>query len=408
MRKKLYLQKSVVFCDTTEIDMGNIILNCCVNNFLASVECVDMPSLRYVPMAICGDPALQNGSVIAKNDEARKCGVVTGEPSRSAVAKCPSLVIVRPDYSKYKRYSDKLFEIFKKMGDTVYFNKISEGWIDVSSRCETIEEGLAIAEKLKIRVRKELSLSLTVGVSYNFVFSKLASDLAEGGIYSISKNDVESTVWPLQADKLISIGDATKKLLRGLNINTIGDLAAADPTELSGVLGDNGFRLWSYANGNDSGFDPMASGEFECKSVANSVAPSRPIIGDGDARAFLFVLSETIANRLDRMGVHAERIGVFVKTADEAQFSRFRTFSSPTADKYVIYENAYDLLCKNFAFDQGILRLSIRADKLTDDCFEQISLFDFDVVPSSFDVEDTIRDVILRYGSPDIEDTENM
>ena len=124
--------------------------------------------------------------------------------------------------------------------------------------------------------------------------------------------------------------------------------------------------------------------------------------------AFLFVLSETIANRLDRMNLFAARIGIFVRTADETQFSRFRTFSNPTADKYIIYENARDLLIKNFPFDQGITRLSIRTDKLTDETYEQISLFDFDIGGATFEIEDTIRDVILRYGSPDIEDTETL
>ena len=153
------------------------ILHCDANNFYASVECLDRPDLKNKPVAVCGDAEKRHGIILAKNDIAKKAGVKTAETINSARNKCPDLVLVSPHFEKYVAVSDSIFDIYKQYTDKVEPFGIDEGWLDVTSSSRLFGDGVKIANELRARVKKQIGLTISVGVSFTKIFAKLGSDL---------------------------------------------------------------------------------------------------------------------------------------------------------------------------------------------------------------------------------------
>ena len=156
--------------------MSRVILHCDCNNFFASVETILNPSYKNVPLAVCGSEAARHGIVLAKNEIAKKCGIVTAETVYSARKKCPNLVIAEPHYDEYTKFSRRVNEIYARYTDIIEPFGIDESWLDVTASQRLFGGGEEIANKIRCDIKREIGITVSVGVSFNKVFAKLGSD----------------------------------------------------------------------------------------------------------------------------------------------------------------------------------------------------------------------------------------
>ena len=231
-------------------DRKRVILHSDLNNFFASVEIANDPSLAGRPLIVCGDPKERHGIVLAKNEEAKKFGIKTAETVYSALRKCPELQLVPSHFSEYKRYSRLVREIYGRYTDKIEECSIDECALDMTESTFLFGDGRTIAERIRKEVKAELGVTVSVGVSFNKVFAKLASELKKpDAVTVVSEENYREVVFPLPVTELLFVGDSTARTLAGLGIKTIGELAGADEGLLTQKLGKRGRQLRVYARG---------------------------------------------------------------------------------------------------------------------------------------------------------------
>ena len=228
------------------------ILHSDMNCFYASVEMMLDPSLRGKPVAVCGSTENRHGIVLAKSELAKKAGVKAGMVNWEARQLCPGLVMVKPQYDQYLKYSELARNIYQRYTDQVEPYGMDECWLDVTGSRGVCGDGMKIAESIRQEIKEELGLTVSIGVSFNKIFAKLGSDMKKpDAVTEITKDTFQEKVWPLPASDLLFVGRATDAKFRNYGIHTIGDIAATDPQFLKRLLGVNGLQLWRYAAGKD-------------------------------------------------------------------------------------------------------------------------------------------------------------
>ena len=292
------------------------VLHSDLNNFYASVECALNPELRKYPIAVCGDPDARHGIVLAKSEAAKKCGVKTGEAIWQARQKCGNLKVVPPHFSEYVRYSQAVRNIYLDYTDQVEPFGLDEAWLDVTGS-RILGDGESIANELRARVKRELDVTVSVGVSFNKVFAKLGSDMKKpDAITMITSDNFRKKVWPLPVSDLLYVGPATTRKLARRNVFTIGQLANTPPEVLQSAMGKVGLLIWQYANGLENSPVAVYGSSVPMKSVGNSTTTPRDLRSDDDARITLFLLSESVAERLREQGLKAQEVSVSVRSND--------------------------------------------------------------------------------------------
>ena len=231
-----------------------IIFHCDLNCFFASVELLDKPALQDVPVAVCGDPASRHGIILAKNEPAKQMGIQTAETVWQAKQKCPHLILLPPHHSLYADYSRRVNTIYGQYTDLVEPFGIDESWLDITGSMHLFGgDGKAIADQLRQRLREELGLTISVGVSFNKIFAKLGSDYKKPDATTvIDRDNWQRIVWPLPVGDLLGVGRSTQKLLRQYGVETIGQLAAFPRETLETLMGKHGAQLHDYANGQEN------------------------------------------------------------------------------------------------------------------------------------------------------------
>ena len=205
------------------------ILHCDLNNFYVSVASRDNETLKGKPVAVGGSVEERHGIILAKSEEAKKFSVTTGEAIWQAKQKCPSLIIVPPDFKRYQHFSLMVRKIYERYTDLVEPFGIDECWLDVTGSRRLFGSEYEIAEKIRNDVKTETGLTISVGVSFNKIFAKLGSDLKKPDAVSVIPYDsFKEVVWGLDASCLLGVGRSTEKKLRELAIFTVGDLANTD------------------------------------------------------------------------------------------------------------------------------------------------------------------------------------
>ena len=178
--------------------MDRVILHCDVNSFYASVELLGRPDLRDKPVAVSGNPDDRHGIVLAKNEAAKRFGVITAETVWQAKKKCPGLVFLPPHHDKYRDFCSKLNKIYNQYTNLVEPFSVDESWLDVTASRRLFGDGKQIADALRNRVKKELGLSLSVGVSYNKIFAKMGSEYKKPDATTlINRENYRDLLWPL-------------------------------------------------------------------------------------------------------------------------------------------------------------------------------------------------------------------
>ena len=353
--------------------MDRAVLHSDLNNFYATVEKKLFPDLAGKPIAVCGDREARHGIVLAKSEEAKKFGVKTGDVIWEAERKCPGLIVRPARFPEYVRYSRAVRDIYARYTDLIEPFGIDECWLDVT-HSKIFGSGEEIAERIRREVRKELGLTVSVGVSFNKVFAKLASDLKKpDAVTAVTRDNYREKIWPLPVSDLLFVGKATAKKLSAVGIATIGQLAAAEPEFLGRYLGKWGETLSVYARGEDKSPVRNMNESADLKSIGNSVTYREDIYNYEDIKRLLYVLSESVASRLRSSGLgKADTVHLWVRDKGLSNYS-FQRKVRPTALCGEIAEAAFSLFKSQYTarravrglgvtvsgFDKGVQQLSI-------------------------------------------------
>ena len=206
--------------------MDRVILHSDANCFYAGVEMLYHPELRERPMAVGGNGTGRYGIILTANYIAKRKGVKTGMAVWQAVEACPELTVIPPRMELYLRFSEWLREIYREYTDRVEPFGSDECWLDVTESVGIKGDGLHVAEEIRNRVKAELGITVSVGVSFNKIFAKLGSDYKKpDAVTTMLRCEFQKKAWPLPAGDLLLVGRSTKKKLTELGVGTIGDIA---------------------------------------------------------------------------------------------------------------------------------------------------------------------------------------
>lgn len=355
--------------------MDRVILHIDMNNFYASVETLYDPSLRDIPMAVGGDKERRHGIVLAKNMLAKAKGVKTAEALWEAERKCPGIRFVPPHFDRYAKYSRLAKEIYMQYTDMVESFGLDECWLDVTGSTRLFGSGREIAEEIRERVKAELGLTVSVGVSFNKIFAKLGSDYKKpDAVTEFTRENYRELVWPLDAAELLFVGKSTQAALRKYGLYTIGDVARADRKLLKRLLGKCGEQLSLYANGEDMSPVMRVSEHSEIKSIGNSTTAIHDLRDDGEIRAELYMLSESVARRLREKGFCGYNVQLSVRKYNLETYQRQKTLDVAAADSESIFQAAYGLF-KAHHTGESIRSIGVRVSALAPIEMAQCSLF---------------------------------
>ena len=355
-----------------------IIIHCDLNCFFASVELLDKPALQDVPVAVCGDPASRHGIILAKNEPAKQMGVQTAETVWQAKQKCPHLVLLPPHHNLYADYSRRVNAIYGQYTDLVEPFGIDESWLDVTGSLHLFGgDARQLADDIRGRLRQELGLTISVGVSFNKVFAKLGSDYKKPDATTvISRENWRDMVWPLPVGDLLYVGRAARRTLAQYGVETIGQLAACKLEMLEQLMGKTGVQLHRYANGlDDAPVRPQHEHE-PVKSVGNSTTFPENLTRWEQVRSGLQMLSDSVAGRLRQQGRDCGGVAVGVRDAQVRTVSRQMRLPGPTHLMRDIYNAALELTQQLWKAPTPIRLLSVTALYITEsaDSYQQLDL----------------------------------
>lgn len=355
-----------------------IIFHLDMNSFYASVEQAHDPSLKGKAIAIAGNPKERRGILVTCSYEARARGVYTTMSVWEAKRKCPELILLPPNFERYRIASKAIFEILRSYTHLVEPVSIDEGYMDVTE-VDMNNDAVSFARSIQDRIIRELDLPCSIGIAPNKFLAKTASNLKKPmGITVLRKRQVNEILWPLPVIDMHGIGESTAKKLETIGIISIGDLASASPNLLKEKLGKNGVRLQNRANGIDNReVDPESI--YDTKSVGNSTTLPFDETNIEDLEKVFIRLSKKVAARLDAKNLAGRSITIHIRDANWKNKTRSKTVTNRLYKEQEINQLALDLFQASWNGDPVRL-LGVTVNNVYDkgESVEQLSIFNFE------------------------------
>lgn len=353
------------------------ILHSDLNNFYASVECLRNPEIRDKPVVVVGSKEDRHGIVLAKNMIAKSAGVKTGDVYWEAKQKCgKNMIEVQADFVTYLQVSRAVRKIYEDYTDRIEAYGIDECWLDVTASESIFGGGEVIAEAIRYRIKKELGLTVSIGVSWNKIFAKLGSDMKKpDAVTVITKENYKQKVWTLPVEELLYVGKATKRKLNRIGVTTIGELANTPMNILTDMLGKSGEYLYAFANGADASPVVTVGEEENIKSIGNSLTVYRDLKDDEDVKMIIYLLADSIAARMRESGMNKARtVHVYARASDLSGFHKQGRTSRPTGSVHDIAELAFKLFKEVYPWRENVRGVGV---SVSDFYFgpEQLDLF---------------------------------
>ena len=384
--------------------MTRTILHSDMNNCYASIERKLNPSLVGKRLVVCGSVEDRHSIVLAKSYEAKAFGVKTGDSLFEAKMKCPGLVAVKPHYDEYFKFSKLAHKIYYSYTNQVEPFGLDECWLDVTGSEKLFGSGETIAHEIKERIKKELGITVSIGVSYNKIFAKLGSDLKKpDAVTVISKNDFKEIVWPLSTDAIIGIGSKTKKKLMYMNINTLGELAKADVNLLKRKLGIRGLYLWQYANGYDTSEVCDYFHRDKIKSISRGVTTKADLNSYDEVKKIFEELAIEVSKKLIEEDLKAGGVRITIRDKNLDYVSFQKVFTETSISALRLNDKAMELFKERYDFKEAIRSLTISAINLTRNTkTEQLSLFAPKKVIKDDRLEKAFNEIREKFGKDKI------
>ena len=333
--------------------------------------------IRTIPAIIGGDQKSRHGIVLAKSVPAKKYGIRTGEPVANAFRKCPNLHMEAPDHKMYHQHSKELMAFLRSYTPDIEQVSVDECYMDFTGIASRYVSPVEAAFEIKDEVKRRFGFTVNVGISDVKVLAKMASDFQKPDrVHTLFKSEIQEKMWPLPISELFMAGHSSVETLKKLEIQTIGDLAKADPKLIEMHLKSHGRRLWEFANGIDDSV--VESEKAEAKGIGNSTTLSKDVTTKEEAHKVLLSLAQSVGGRLRKHRYHAGMVNVEIKYADFTVSSHQKQLERTTASDQLIYQAATELFGEMWD-GKPIRLLGIRTSKLSqEDEPQQLSLFDMD------------------------------
>ncbi|MFD2762303.1 DNA polymerase IV [Lentibacillus juripiscarius] len=357
---------------------GRVIFHVDMNSFYASVEMAYDPSLKGKPLAIAGNPEERKGIVVTSSYEARAKGVKTTMQLWEARKLCPELIVLRPNFERYRTASKEMFQMLAAITPYVQPVSIDEGYMDVTG---TEEHGspIDIAQNLQQKISNELDLPCSIGIAPNKFLAKMASDMKKPmGITILRKRDIEEKLWPLPIEEMYGVGSKTAVKMRAIEIGTIGDLADGDAYQLKQLFGINGERLKNRANGMDERpVDPDAVNEF--KSIGSSQTLPVDTTDEAEIRKLMHQLAENVERRMKRKQAAGRSIQIMIRYHDRTTVTRSKKLHDYIDKKDDILYAAEDLFQKHWNTEPiRLLGITVQDADEKQNIARQLDLFTYE------------------------------
>jgi DNA polymerase-4 len=311
--------------------------------FFAAVEQKRRPELIGMPVVIggAGDPT-QRGVVSTASYEARKYGIHSAMPLRTAYKLCPQAVFLPVDYEEYTRISGRIKQILREFSPAMEDVGIDEAFLDLSQIDKPAQE---VGGEIKRRVKKETDLTCSIGIAPNKLLAKMASDMEKpDGLTILTENDVESRIWPLFVRKLPGIGPKTETLLKTTGIETIGKLASLSLEQMRKIFGRSyGEYLWSASHGIDE--SPLVM-HWEPKSISRETTFQNDIRHWQVIAKNLVELTKDVFDAMKQEGYKGRTVTVKIRFNDFETLTRAKTLAEPTDLPDVLRKAAFDCLSR--------------------------------------------------------------
>lgn len=380
--------------------MNRIILHSDCNNFYASVECLYNPAIRNKPIAVCGNEELRHGIVLAKNYIAKKYNIQTGDTIWMAKKKCNDLIVVPPHFDRYLQFSKLAKQIYNEYTNQVESFGLDECWLDVTGSTSLFGDGKIIANKIRNRIKEELGITVSIGVSFNKIFAKLGSDMKKpDAITVINQTDFKEIVWKLPVNDLLNVGKSTFLLLKKYSIHTIGDLANTNVNFLKSKLGKRGISLWNYANGKDDSPVLDIQSNYNIKSISNSTTTPRDLTTEEDIKIILLKLSESVASKLRDAELLCNTVQLDIRKSNLSTIQRQGKLFSPTNNSTDIFKKSFQIFKQHIELGEPIRSMGVRVCNLVKNNNTQMNLFsDINHSQRNLNVDIAVDKLRKRFG----------
>lgn len=372
-------------------------INCCY----AAIEHLHHPELAGKPLAVGGDPEARHGIVLTADYIAKKHGVKTGMALWQAKQICPEINFISPRMDLYLRFSKMAHEIYGEYTDLQEAYGIDESWLDVTDSVSIKGDGYKIAQEISNRMKSELGITVSIGVSFNKIYAKLGSDYKKpDAITTMYRDEFQKKAWVLPASDLLYVGRSTSTKLQKLGIRTIGDLARTDEKILHSQFGKMGDILWAFANGYDDSPVKYEDAHAPIKSIGNSTTTPRDLVNEQDVKIVLTILAESVAARLRENGFKCRVVEISIRDNELFSFTRQRKLDHATNVTREIAEEAFRLFQENYNWQKPIRSVGVRgADLVNDNYWEQIDLFSsVEFREKQMKVDAAVDDIRRRFG----------
>lgn len=377
------------------IDVNNAFLSWSAVYYLENGSNID---IRNTYAVIGGDEKNRTGIVLAKSNPAKKLGVVTGETLYAARKKCPNLKTYPMNYPYYQMMSNKLFNLIKKYSPDIEIASIDECYLDYTKVKNMYGDPVEFAEKIQKEVYDTLKFTINIGIANNKLCAKMASDFSKPNkIHTCYDYEVRMKMWPLDVSELFGVGKKSSEKLKMLGINTISDLANADPMRLYPYFKNQTTHLINIANGIDNSI--VDSSDIENKGISNEVTLSHDINDIAELDKYLLSLSEKVSLRLRKEKKYASVIAVILKDNEFRRRTHQKKLDNPTNSSEEIYKYS-KLILRQMHNDDFIRLIGLRLDNLTTESIKQISIFQsFDDNIKDEKLDKTLDELKNKYGT---------
>jgi len=376
-----------------------------MNAFFISCEGTRHPEIEGKPAAVAGDPVNRTGIILTANYEARKYGIKTTMILREAFRLCPNLIIIPPDHQFYEQKSKEVMKILSSYTPIIEQNSIDEAWLDMTGCSRIFGEPLESSKNIMERIKEELRLGCSIGISENKFLSKMASEMKKPqGITELWKKNIKQKMWPLPVNYMYGVGKQTAQKLHNMGITTIKDLALYDREYLLKKLGKMGVELFLMANGIDTSLVTPRT-DSDMKSIGRSVTLTHDTTDMEYASSVLLELSDEVGMTARKYGKKGHTVQISIKYSDFKSITRQMTVPATCLVKDIYAAGI--MLFKNNWNKEPIRLLGISLSGFDNNYeFEQISLFQLPKVSNEKSysdkieiIENTIHIIRQKYGS---------
>lgn len=383
----------------TKVKKHRIIFHIDMNCFYASVEMALNPSLKGKPLAIAGNPEERKGIIVTSSYEARGKGVKTTMPIWQAKKLCPELILMRPNFDRYRAASREIFKMLAEITPYVQPVSIDEGYMDITDTIYA-KDPLVTANQLQQRILSELDIPCSIGIAPNKFLAKMASDMKKPlGITVLRKREVEKLLWHMSVEEMYGVGEKTAEKLNSIEIKTIGDLAQKDVYELKQLLGVNGERLQNRANGIDNSLvDPEAVHDF--KSIGSSQTLPHDSTDVTELTQLIHELVDNVERRVKRKEAAGKTVQITIRYHDRKTITRSKKLYNYIDNHSEILFVAKELFEQHWNEEPvRLLGVSLQDMETKRNIGEQLDLFTYESIEKKEKLKVTVDKLTKKYGS---------